>query len=268
MSQAEFKSEATTFAYISGVAKALEVAEASVSVVSVVEKSTGRRRKLLLTSVVVETRVVVVADQAAIVAARITTDNLNSALASVGLSVEELSSFSIVTESSAVSAGGIAGIAVAGVLLFAASVVWCLRARRSAKSFPVEDFQAAAMKHLEDMVDAAVKDLGGGFLVERTGKFSPLVFGKFDEAATAMEDFLCVDGDTHHANMAMRELAIVSEVERLVAAARNRVVTLVDAPTAEGETAVDGGARGRGGAGKGSGSWRRGGGHLPRGSSC
>ncbi|KAJ1480913.1 hypothetical protein T484DRAFT_2770569 [Baffinella frigidus] len=53
MSQAEFEAEATRAAYISGVATALRVAETSVSIVSVVEESTGRRRKLLLTSVMV-----------------------------------------------------------------------------------------------------------------------------------------------------------------------------------------------------------------------
>jgi hypothetical protein len=129
MSQAEFEAEATRAAYISGVATALRVAEASVSIDSVVEQSTGRRRKLLLTSIVVETRVIVAAEQAKAIAGRITTDNLNSALSSAGIFVDEVSGISTFTGRASLSAWGTGGIAVGGVLLalVVASVVWYRR---------------------------------------------------------------------------------------------------------------------------------------------
>ena len=261
MSQAEFEVKATSDAYISGVATALRVAEISVSIVSVVEESTGRRRKLLLTSVVVETRVIVSAEQAEAVAGRITTDNLNSALSSADIFVDEVSGISTVTGTATLSAWGVVGIAVGGMALVtvAASVVWCRRrSRGSAEEFSgqvsgslgyfdkVDAPEEAALsgaalrrKHLNDavkeafakelggMVEAAVKELGGEVRVPITGKFSPLVFGKFDEATTALEDFLHVDRKEHLVNMAKGELGIVSEIEKMVAGVRDRMTSQV-----------------------------------------
>jgi len=267
MSQAEFEVEATSAAYISGVATALRVAETSVSIMSVVEKSTGRRRKLLLTSVVVETSVVVSTEQAEAVAGRITADNLNSALSSAGIFVDEVSGISTVTSTAALSAWGVVGIAVSGVVMVAASAVWWWRRsrgsadeisgqvsgslgyfgkvdasiteaassgaafRRKRLSDAVND---AADKLLGGLVEAAIKELGGEVRAHNTGKFSPLVFGQFDEATTALEDFLCVDRKEHLANMAGGEFAIVSEFEKMVAAARARVSPKVSSQWGEG----------------------------------
>ena len=138
--QAEFEVEATTFAYILGVVTALGVGEASVSVVSVAEQSTGRRRKLLRTSAVVKTSVIVSIEQAQIVAGRITTENLNSALSSAGIFVDEISDISIngtaalpnstVPGTADLPAWGIVVIAASGVALVAASVVMCVRSSR------------------------------------------------------------------------------------------------------------------------------------------
>jgi len=222
MSRAEFEVEATRAPYISGVATALGVAETSVSIVSVVEETTGRRRKLLLTSVAVETSVIVSAEQAETVADRITTDNLNSALSSAGLAVEEVSSVSIVTESAALPAGAVFGIAFGGVALVAAAFLGCRR--RRAKVCSNED--------LQEMVEAVVKELGDKFQVGGDGKFAPLVFGKFDEATTALEDFLCVDSDKHLENMTKREFAIVGEVAAHVADVRGRRAVLPSGGTA------------------------------------
>jgi len=204
LSQAEFEAQATRAAYISGVAGALGVAESSVAIVSVVEQSTGRRRKLLLTSVVVETSVIVAADQAAIVADRITTDNLNSALSSAGISVEEVSSISTVTGSAALSGQAIAGVAVAGVVLLAAALWRVLR-----KSGRVLDY------NLQALIADSIKDLGDAFRVEDDAKFSPtdLVFGNFDEATTTLDHFLCVDRADMSAIFANPELAIVQEIQ-------------------------------------------------------
>ncbi|KAJ1490359.1 hypothetical protein T484DRAFT_1935230, partial [Baffinella frigidus] len=269
MSEAEFEAEATSAAYILGVATALGVAETSVSIVSVVEQSTGRRRKLLLTSVVVETSVIVSARLAGAVAGRITTDNLNSALSSAGISVDEVSGISTATGTSALSAWGIVGIsvgvAVVGVALVAASVFWRRRrSRGSAGEFSsqvsaslgyfgkVDAFGEAALsgavrrrKHLNDaakeasakelvsMLTAAVAELGGEVRVHNTGKFSPLVFGKFDEATTAMEDFLRVDSKEHLVNLARGEFGIVSEIEKMVAGVRDRVAPKVSSQWGE-----------------------------------
>jgi hypothetical protein len=255
LSQAEFEVEATRAAYISGMATALRVAETSISILSVEEHGAERRRKLLSTSVVVETSVVVSAEDAEAVAGRITTDNLNAALSSAGILVEEVSGISTVTGSAAPFTGVIVGIAVCGVVLVAASVVLCRRrsrgspdefsgqvsgslgyfgkvddSRRTARSGVVlhmknlnDAVKEAAAKELGGLVEAAVKELGVQVGVQGTGKFSPLVFGKFDEATTALEDFLCVDRKEHLVNMARGELAIVSEIEKMVAGARDSV---------------------------------------------
>jgi len=235
MSQAEFEAEASRAAYISGVATALRVAETSVSIDSVVEQSTGRRRKLLLTSVVVEKGVIVLAEQAEAVAGRITAENLNSALSSAGILVDEVTvtGISTVTRPAAVSAWGGVGIAIGGVALVAACVVWCRRrSRRSTHALSgqvtgslgycgkVDVSQEAA---LGLMVEAAVKELEGEVRVCNTGKFSPLVLGKFDEATTALEDFLHVDSKEHHLNLARGELVIVSEIEKMIAGVRNKL---------------------------------------------
>ena len=258
MSQAEFEAKATMFAYIAGVALALRVAETSVSVVSVVEQSSGRRRKLLLTWAMLETSVVVSAEEAEAVAGRITTDNLNSALSSAGISVDEVSGISTVTTPAALSAWGIVGIAVGGVALVAASAVWCRRqSRGSADEFSGQvsaslgyfgkvdapdlsgafvdrrrkmndAINDAADKVLGGMVEAAFKELGGEVRMHSTCKFSPLVFGKFDEATTALEDFLRVSSHRQHlVNMAGGEFAIVSEIEKMVAGVRDRVTPKV-----------------------------------------
>jgi len=232
MSQAEFEVDATRAAYISGVATALRVAETSVSIVSVVEQSTGRRRKLLLTSVVVETSVVVSAEYAEAVAGRITTDNLNSALSPSGILVDEVSGISTVTGTAALSAWVIVGIAAVGVALVTASVVWCWRRPRGSADelsgqvtgslgyFGKVDLPQEAA--LGFMVEAAVKELGGEVRVCNTGKFSPLVLGKFNEATTALEDFLRVDSKEYHANLARGEFAIVSEIQKMIAGVRDR----------------------------------------------
>ena len=230
MSKVEFEAAATKAAYISGVATALRVAETSVSIVSVVEQSTGRRRKLLLTSVVVETSVIVSAEQAEAVAGRITTDNLNSALSSAGIFVDEVSGISTVTGTAAFSSWAIVGIVVGGVVLVAASVAWCRRlSLGSADGLSggalrnlMDAAEEAASKELGGMVEAAVKELWGGVRVSTTGKFSPLEFGEFDEATTALEVFLRVNSKEHHANMARGEFAILSEIEKMVEGARDR----------------------------------------------
>jgi hypothetical protein len=230
MSQADFKSQAAIFAYISGVATALRVAETAVSIMSVVEQSTGRRRKLLLTSVVVETSVIVSVEQAEAVARRITTDNLNSALSSAGIFVDGVSGISTVTETAALSAWAIVGIAVGGLAVVAASVVWCRW--RSADEFSggelrnlMDVVEEAASKELGAMVEAAVKEVWSGVRVHNTdgGKFSPLVLSKFDEATTALADFMRVDSKVHLVNMAGGEFAIVSEIDKMVAGVRDRV---------------------------------------------
>jgi hypothetical protein len=159
MSQAEFMAEATSAAYISGVATALRAAETSVSIVSVVEQSTGRRRKLLLTSVMVETSVIVTADQAEAVAGRITTENLNSALSSAGISVDEVSVISTVTGTAATGPDwGIVGIvvgAVGGVALVAAAVMWYQR--RSQRASDNCSSQVSASLGFFDTDDASGK---------------------------------------------------------------------------------------------------------------
>ena len=65
----------------------------------------------------------------------------------------------------------------------------------------------------------------GGFAaaVNLTGKFSPLVFGSSEEATTALGDFLCVDSAEHHLNLSRGTLAIVAEVEAMLADAKRRV---------------------------------------------
>ena len=140
MSQAEFVAEAISAAYISGVATALSVAKTSVSIDSMVQQLTGRRRKLLLTSVVVETSVVVSAEQAEAVSGRITTDNLNSALSSAGIVVDEVTGISTVAATTVTGPDwAIVGIvvgAVGGVALVAGAVVlWRCRSRRSSDNF-------------------------------------------------------------------------------------------------------------------------------------
>jgi len=242
MSQADFESPVTSAAYVSGVAAALDVAETSVLILSVVEQTTGRRRKLLVTSVVVETRVVVSAEQAVTVARRITTANLNSALSFAGISVEEVFNISTVSGPASLSAGGLAGIAIGGVALLAACVCVCWgvvrtrRAKLTTDNFArrsqllglagnvAEAAKGADAQELRDLVEDSVKNLGKGFRLSTKGKFAPLVFGNFDEATTALSDFLCVNSAELHANMAKRELAVVSEIEEMVAGVRQRVI--------------------------------------------
>ena len=146
---------------------------------------------------------VVATDQAVAVADRITTGNLNSALSSAGMTVDEVSDVSTVSGSAPVSAGVVAGMALGGVALLAAAAV-LQRRRRSAKVGAGED--------LAGMVNDAVAELGDKFRVGGDGKFSPLKFGDSDEGATPLEDFLCVDRAEHLRNMAENEYAIVSEV--------------------------------------------------------
>jgi hypothetical protein len=235
MSQAEFEVEATRDAYISGVATALSVAKTSVSIDSVVEQSTGRRRKLLLTSVVVGTSVIVLAEQAEDVVGRITTDNLNSALSSAGILVDEVFGISTVTGTASLSRGVILGIAVGGVALVVASIIWCRRrSRGSADELSDESLRRwidaaaqASSKELGTLVEAAAKEIWSEVRVRNTGKFSPLVFGKFDEATTALEDFLRVNSKEHFVNMARGEFGIVSEIEKMVAGVRDRVTPKV-----------------------------------------
>ena len=235
MNRAEFEVVATEAAYISGVAAALGVAETSVSIVSVEEQSTGRRRKLLLTSVVVKTSVIVSAEDAEAVAARITTDNLISALSPAGIFVDEVSGILTVTETATLSAWVIVGIviAVAAVVVLVGAVVWYRRQSRASadessggalRNF-TDATEEAASEDLVDMVAAAVKEVWSEVRANNTGKFSPLVLGKFDEATPALEDFLLVGARSkeHLANMAGGEFAIVSEVEKLVASVRDRV---------------------------------------------
>jgi len=238
MGQAEFEAEATKAAYISGVATALHVVETSVSIESVDEQSTGRRRKLLLTSVVVETRVFVSTDQAEAVTGRITIDKLNSALSSAGIFVDEVSGISTVTRTSALPVWWIAGIAVGGVALVAASVFLCRRwSRGSAEEFSgqvsgslgyfgeVDDaVKTAAAKDLRGMVEAAAREVWSEVPVPNAGKFSPLVLGKFDEATTALNDFLRVASKEHFVNMTRGEFAIVSEIEKMFAGVRERLM--------------------------------------------
>jgi hypothetical protein len=231
MSQAEFEAEATSAAYISGVATELLVAETAVSIVSVVEQNTGRRRKLLLTSIVVETSLIVSAEQAEAVAGRITTDNLKSALSSAGILVDEVFGVSTVTGTASLSRWMVLGIAVGGVALVVASIVWCRRrSKGSADELSGESLRIwmdaatqASTKELGGMVEAAAKELWSEVRIRNAGKFSPLVFGKFDEATTALEDFLRVNSKDHFANMARGEFGIVAEIEKMVAAVRDRV---------------------------------------------
>jgi len=244
MSQAEF--EATTFAYSSGVATALRVAETAVSIISVVEQSMGRRRKLLLTSIVVETSVIVSVEDAEAVAGRITADNLNSALSSAGIFVEAVSGISTVTGIAAFPAWGIVGIAVCGVVLVAASVVLCRR-RGSADEFSGQvsgllgyfgevdvTVKKAADKELGGLVEAAAREVWSEVPVRTSGKFSPLVLGKFYEATTALDEFLRVASKEHFVNMARGEFAIVSEIDKMVAGVRDRLMHKVS-PQGAGE---------------------------------
>ena len=214
---------------------------------------------------------IVSAEDAEAVLSRITTDSLNSALSSAGIFVDEVSGISTVTGTAALSAWvGImvgVGIVVGGLALVAASGVCCRRRSRGSADeisgqvsgtlgyFGGADASAmeatpagavlrrkilndaindAADKILGGLVEAAFKELGGEARVHNTGKFSPLVFGKFDEATTALEDFLCVDRKEHLENMARGEFAIVSEFEKMVAGVRDRVTPKILSQWGEG----------------------------------
>jgi hypothetical protein len=87
--------------------------------------------------------------------------------------------------------------------------------------------EVAATKKFVSMFHVAVEELGGEVRVHNTGKFPPLLFGKFDEATTAMEDFLRVDSKEHLVNMARGEFGIISEIEKMVAGVRDRVAPKV-----------------------------------------
>ncbi|KAJ1476585.1 hypothetical protein T484DRAFT_3088278 [Baffinella frigidus] len=76
-------------AYVAGVAQALSVASSSVAITSVTEQLS--RRRLLAASVAVETQVTVSKAKAAGVAAAATSENLNRALASSGISFAAVS---------------------------------------------------------------------------------------------------------------------------------------------------------------------------------
>ncbi|KAJ1494579.1 hypothetical protein T484DRAFT_1927105 [Baffinella frigidus] len=84
--------------YIAGVAVAFGRAESEVGIVSVVEVAT--RRRLLSVSVLVETAVTVPAEEAESVASSVTPDNLNSALGSRGMTVEEVTDVAVSTAGS------------------------------------------------------------------------------------------------------------------------------------------------------------------------
>jgi hypothetical protein len=167
MTQSEFEAEATSAAYISGVATALRVAETSVSIVSLEEQSTGRRRKLLLTSVVVETNVIVSAEQAEAVVGRITADNLNSALNSFGIFIDEVFGISNVTGTAAFADWGIMGIVAGGMVLAAGCIVWCRR--RSRRSAAKVSYQVAASL-ISSQVSASIGYIGKEDALEEAAK--------------------------------------------------------------------------------------------------
>ena len=97
----------------------------------------------------------------------------------------------------------VVGIVGGGALVAAAVFVCACRRWRSRWAVSPEERRLLTVK-----VQSAVQELavtrphGDTFPVKDTGKFSPLVFGNFDEATTALEDFLCVDHRKHHLRMA------------------------------------------------------------------
>jgi len=209
MSKAEFDVDATSLAYISGVAAALQVAKYLVTILSVVQLTAGQRRQLLVATALVETRVTVLFNLTEAVAGRITTENLNAALLSWGMSLSQISDVSTVSENveteDALSGGGIAALVVCGMALVA--IVWCgLRMRRSA--------QVAALS-LPDLVRSAAESLGSEFRVNPDDKFAPtdLVFGKYDQAAQGLPYFLCVESQALNVKMGEQEFAIVREIQ-------------------------------------------------------
>jgi len=85
------------------------------------------------------------------------------------------------------------------------SLCVCMQAMASRWAVVFEERRLLTVK-----VKSAVQELpvtrlhGDTFPVKNTGKFSRLVFGNFDEATTALENFLCVYHRKHLLRMARR----------------------------------------------------------------
>jgi hypothetical protein len=210
MSKAEFEVDATSLAYVSGVADALQVAKPLVTIRSVVQMAEGRRRQLLFARALVETRVTVLSDLTEAVVGRITAENFNAALLSSGISLTQISDISTVSSDAAGAeaalVGGIAGGLIGGAVLVAIALVWGLRVRRSAR---------VAALSLPNLVRRAAASLGSEFRVNGDDKFAPtdLVFGKYDQAAAGLPYFLCVENQELFAKMGQQEYAIVQEIQ-------------------------------------------------------
>jgi hypothetical protein len=95
MSIAEF-STSSREAYVDGVAEALNVASSSVAIASVAEQFT--RRRLLASALAVATTATVTKDKALSVIEGATAENLNTALASSGISVGTVSARTIAAQ--------------------------------------------------------------------------------------------------------------------------------------------------------------------------